>query len=405
MTTTDTEPAATKWRSHLRLQDLATTGTLGLRSRPGRTVLTAIGIAIGIASMVAVLGISSSSKADLLAQIDDLGTNLLQVRAGQSVFGDSAQLPVDSEALLSRVATVTDTAAVTSLDTTVQRNRYDATPNGLSVLAADLNLAGTLDISTSAGRFLDSDNPELPTVVLGAVAARRLAITSLDGGPEVSIAGRQFQVVGIADPLPLNPDIDRSVIIGDTAAQQLLGVDQNPTAIYLRVRPEQLERTRPLLARTANPGSPNEVQVSRPSDALQARAAVDKSLQNLLLALGGVALLVGGVGIANVMVISVLERRGEIGLRRAIGATRNHIRAQFVIEAATLAAMGGVLGAALGAAITWVYAQRQGWTIDIPLEGLAAGVAAALAIGAVAGLYPATKAARLDPAEAVRPHT
>ncbi len=404
MTTTDTQPAATKWRSHLRPQDLATTGTLGLRSRPGRTVLTAIGIAIGIASMVAVLGISSSSKADLLAQIDDLGTNLLQVRAGQSVFGDSAQLPVDSEALLSRVATVTDTAAVTSLDTTVQRNRYDDTPNGLSVLAADHNLAETLDISTSAGRFLDSHSPELPTVVFGAVAAQRLGITSLDGGPEVSIAGRQFQVVGIADPLPLNPDIDRSVIVGDTAAEQLLGVDPNPTAIYLRVRPEQLERTRPLLARTANPGSPNEVEVSRPSDALQARAAVDQNLQNLLLALGGVALLVGGVGIANVMVISVLERRGEIGLRRAIGATRGHIRAQFVIEAATLAAMGGLLGAALGAAITWTYAQRQGWTIDIPLEGLAAGVAAALVIGAVAGLYPAAKAARLDPAEAVRPH-
>lgn len=404
MTTTDTPPAS-MWRSRLRPQDLAATGTLGLRSRPGRTILTAIGIAIGIASMVAVLGISSSSKADLLAQIDDLGTNLLQVRAGQSVFGESAELPVDSEALLARVATVTNTAAVTSLDTTVQRNQYDDTPNGLSVLAADQNLAETLDISTGTGRYLDSNSPELPTVVLGSVAAERLGITRLEGGPEVTIAGRQFQVVGIADPLPLNPDIDRSVIIGDSAAQQLLGVDPNPTAIYLRVRPEQLEQTRPLLARTANPGSPNEVEVSRPSDALEARAAVDENLQNLLLALGGVALLVGGVGIANVMVISVLERRGEIGLRRAIGATRGHIRAQFVIESATLAAMGGVLGAAFGAIITWTYARQQGWTVEIPLEGLGAGVAAALAIGALAGLYPASKAARLDPAEAVRPHS
>jgi len=401
---TTTTVAGTKWRSHLRPQDLVATGTLGLRSRPGRTILTAIGIAIGIASMVAVLGISSSSKADLLAELDDLGTNLLQIRPGQSVFGDNAELPVDAEALLSRVATVTDIAAVTNLDTTVQRNQYDDTPNGLSVLAADQNLADTLEISTSAGRFLDPHDPVLPTVVLGSVAAERLGISHLDSGPEVTIAGRQFQVVGIADPLPLNPDIDRSVIIGDRAAQQLLGVDPNPTSIYLRVLPEQLEQTRPLLARTANPGSPNEVEVSRPSDALEARAAVDKNLQNLLLALGGVALVVGGVGIANVMVISVLERRGEIGVRRAIGATRGHIRAQFVIEAATLAAMGGILGAALGAAITWAYANRQGWTIDIPLEGLAAGVAAALAIGAIAGLYPAAKAARLDPAEAVRPH-
>ncbi|MGZ0193326.1 MAG: ABC transporter permease [Acidimicrobiales bacterium] len=403
MTTQSTTPH-TKWRSRLRPQDLVATGTLGLRSRPGRTILTAIGIAIGIASMVAVLGISSSSKADLLAEIDDLGTNLLQVRPGQSVFGDSAELPVDAEALLSRVATVTEAAAVTDLDTTVQRNPYDDTPNGLAVLAADQNLAETLEVSTSSGRYLVPHNPSLPTVVLGSVAAQRLGITSLDSGPEVTIAGRQFQVIGIAEPLPLNPDIDRSVIIGDTAAQQILGVDPNPTSIYLRVRPEQLEQTRPLLARTANPASPNEVEVSRPSDALEARAAVDKNLQNLLLALGGVALLVGGVGIANVMVISVLERRGEIGVRRAIGATRGHIRAQFVIEAATLATMGGVLGAALGVAITWAYAQRQGWTIDIPIEGLVAGVAAALAIGAAAGLYPAAKAARLDPAEAVRPH-
>ena len=272
MTTQSTTPH-TKWRSRLRPQDLVATGTLGLRSRPGRTILTAIGIAIGIASMVAVLGISSSSKADLLAEIDDLGTNLLQVRPGQSVFGDSAELPVDAEALLSRVATVTEAAAVTDLDTTVQRNPYDDTPNGLAVLAADQNLAETLEVSTSSGRYLVPHNPSLPTVVLGSVAAQRLGITSLDSGPEVTIAGRQFQVIGIAEPLPLNPDIDRSVIIGDTAAQQILGVDPNPTSIYLRVRPEQLEQTRPLLARTANPASPNEVEVSRPSDALEARAA------------------------------------------------------------------------------------------------------------------------------------
>lgn len=402
--TSSTTPE-TKWRSRLRFQDLISTGTLGLRSRLGRTILTAIGIAIGIASMVAVLGISSSSKADLLAEIDDLGTNLLQVRPGQSVFGDSAELPVDAEALLSRVATVTETAGVTDLDTTVQRNRFDDTPNGIAVLAADKNLAEALEVSTSTGRFLDPEDTSLPTVVLGSVAAERLGIDSLERGPEVTIAGRQFQVIGIAEPLPLNPDIDRSVIIGDTAAQQLLGVDPNPTSIYLRVRPEQLEATRPLLARTANPSAPNEVQVSRPSDALEARAAVDQNLQNLLLALGGVALLVGGVGIANVMVISVLERRGEIGVRRAIGATRGHIRAQFVIEAAALSTMGGVLGVALGVAVTWAYAQRQGWTVDVPVQGLAGGVGAALAIGAIAGLYPAAKAARLDPAEAVRPHS
>jgi putative ABC transport system permease protein len=368
-------------------------------------VLTAIGIAIGIASMIAVLGISASSKADLLAEIDALGTNLLQVRSGQGLFGEAPQLPTDARAMLDRVATVTDSAAVITLDTTVQRNPHDDTPNGLAVVAADDDVETTLDITVQQGRFLDSGTSTLPVTVLGTVAAQRLGITTIAGGPVVTIAGEAFQVIGILNPLPLNPDLDRAAIIGDTVAQTLLHVDPNPTAIYLRVRPDRVEETRPILARTANPTAPSDVEVSRPSDALEARAKVDKNLQNLLLALGGVALLVGGVGIANVMVISVMERRGEIGVRRAMGATKGHIRAQFVIEAASLATLGGILGAALGTAITWIYTNQQDWTMDLPLAGLAVGVATALALGAIAGLYPAAKAAKLDPAEAVRPTT
>lgn len=397
------ETAPRKWRSRLRPQDLLSTSTLGLRGRPGRTALTAVGIAIGIASMVAVLGISASSKADLLAEIDALGTNLIQVRPGQSLVGDTPELPLDAKVMLDRVATVTDSAAITKLDTTVQRNSYDDTPNGLAVVAANGDLVSALGVTTRQGRFLDEGTATLPVVVLGAVAAERLGIDRLSGGPAVTIAGERFQVIGILDPLPLNPDLDRAAIVGDSVAHELLGVASNATAIYLRVRPDRVEATRPVLARTANPASPSEVEVSRPSDALEARAKVDESLQNLLLALGGVALLVGGVGIANVMVISVLERRGEIGVRRSMGATRGHIRSQFVVEAAALATFGGILGVALGAAITWMYASRQDWMIDLPISGLAAGVGVALAIGALAGLYPAAKAARLDPAEAVRP--
>jgi len=393
-----------RWRSKLRARDLLTTGTLGLRSRAGRTALTSVGIAIGIASMVSVLGISASSRADLLAEIDSLGTNLLQVRPGQSVFGEAAELPVDAQPMIDRLAATTDSAAITGLNTEVQRNLHDDTPNGLAVVAADSDLASTLNIRAKAGRFLDDGTATLPVAVLGSVAAERLGITSLAGGPTVTIAGQRFQAIGILDPLPLNPDLDRAAIIGDAAAQQFLGVDPNPTAIYVRARPDRVEQARPILAYTANPASPNEVQVSRPSDALVARARVDENMQNLLLALGGVALLVGGVGIANVMVISVLERRGEIGVRRAVGATRGHIRSQFVIEAAALAALGGILGVGLGVGITWAYVQQKGWVLEIPVEGLAAGVGAALAIGAIAGLYPASKAARLDPADAVRPH-
>ncbi len=391
-------------RSRIRFVDRLRTGLSGLGSRPARTLLTALGIAIGIASMVAVVGISSSSKADLLAELDELGTNLLQVRPGQSIFGDAASLPEDAAVMLGAVPTVEETAGVTALNTDVGRSSYDDDPNGLSVAATDGALAPTLDLELEQGRTIDDGNQELPVAVLGSVAAERLGITDLTGGPTVSIGGRTFQVIGILQAHPLHPDLDRTVLIGHQYAEDELGMDPNHTAIYVRVQPGAVEDTRPLLARTANPATPNEVQVSRPSDALEAQAKVDQNLQNLLLALGGVALLVGGVGIANIMVISVMERRSEIGLRRALGARKGHIRSQFVIEASALSALGGALGVAIGTGATVVYARSQDWTVDMPAQALGAGIGAALVIGAIAGLYPASKAAGLDPADAVRPH-
>lgn len=392
-----------RWRSKLRTSDAVITGTHGLRSRKGRTVLTAIGIAIGIASMIGVLGISASSKADLIAEIDSLGTNLLQVEGGTTILGEGAALPEESPPMVRRVGPVTSAAALAALDTDVQRNEFADDRNGIDVFAAETELLETLEGELAHGRFLDDGTAGLPTVVLGSVAAERLGIHDLDGAPTVQIGGRTFAVIGILEPLPLNPDIDRAVLIGNVAAARFLGAEIHPTSILLRALPDQVEGVRGILPRTVNPTDPNEVSVSRPSDALEARAQVDENLQNLLLGLGAVALVVGGVGIANVMIISVLERRGEIGLRRALGATRSHIASQFVLESALLASLGGVIGAALGAAVTYGYATRQGWRIDIPTEALGAGIAAALALGAVAGLYPAIRAARLDPADAVRP--
>ncbi|MCP3934948.1 MAG: ABC transporter permease [Actinomycetia bacterium] len=392
-------------RSKLRAADAIATGTHGLRSRKGRTLLTAIGISIGIASMIAVLGISASSKADLIAQIDRLGTNLLHVQAGNDLFGDAAQLPPESPTMVRRIGPVDQASSVSALDTDVRRNKYVEDNNGLDVFAAETHLYSTLEASLAHGRFLDSQTSTIPTVVLGAVAAQRLGINNLQGAPVVDIGGRNFAVIGILDTLTLNPDIDRAVLIGNDAAETFLGAEIVPTAIYLRANPEHIEAVRDVLPPTVNPADPNEVTVSRPSDALEARAEVDKNLQNLLLGLGAVALIVGGVGIANVMVISVLERRGEIGLRRALGATRTHIATQFILESATLATLGGIIGTILGAAVTYTYATQQNWRIDIPIEALALGITAALALGALAGLYPATRAARLDPAEAVRPTT
>ena len=353
--------------------------------------------------MISVVGISASSKAELIAEIDRLGTNLLTVEAGQDIFGGSAKLPAQSPAMVRRVGPVQRASSVSRLATEVQRNLYTDDNNRLDVVATEPDLLDTLEGVVAHGRFLDQGTSELPFTVLGSVAAQRLAITDLDGGPTVRIAGIRFAVIGILDPLPLNPDIDRSVLVGNEAASDILGADVIPTGIFLRAEPSEVESVREVLARTVNPANPNEVRVSRPSDALEARAQIDENLQNLLLGLGGVALIVGVVGIANVMIISVLERRGEIGLRRALGATRRHIATQFALESATLASLGGLLGAGLGATVTIVYARQQGWLISLPLQWLAAANIAALVMGAIAGLYPAVRAARLDPAETIRP--
>jgi putative ABC transport system permease protein len=392
-------------RSRLRSADLAAVGTVGLRARRLRTLLTALGIAIGIAAMVAVVGISASSRADLLAELDELGTNLLQVRPGNDMFGDASALPVTAPDMIRRIGPVTSAAATRTVDGVTVRRTDLIDPDesgGLAVVATEPNLLDTVGATVAAGTFLNDATATQPTVVLGSEAARRLGITDLAGDPLAYIGGRWFRVIGILDPVPLGPDIDRSALVGYPVAQELFAIDESASTVRVRTEPDQVNAVRSVLGETANPEAPDEVEVTRPSDALAARAQADETLTALLLGLGGVALVVGGVGIANVMVISVLERRGEIGVRRALGATRRHVRVQFLVESVLLAGLGGAMGIALGAATTAVYADLRGWRLAIPVAGLAGGVAASLVVGALAGLYPAARAARLAPAEAVR---
>jgi putative ABC transport system permease protein len=392
-------------RSRLRWGDVLDLGLLGLRVKRMRALLTGLGIAIGIAAMVAVVGISASSKADLLAELDALGTNFLQVQPGQSAFGDAAELPTTAPDMIRRVASVESASATRAVDNaTVRRNSLipASESGGIAVVATEPTLLDTLAGTVARGTFLNEATGAYPSVVLGSVAAERLGIGSLDGGPLVYLGGRWFRVIGILDDMPLAPDIDRSALIGYDVAQRLFGIDDAPSTVRVRTDPDQTDAVWEVLAATANPEAPNEVDVSRPSDALEARAKADETLTALLLGLGAVALLVGGVGIANVMVISVLERRAEIGVRRALGATRRHIRLQFLIESTLLAGLGGAVGVGLGSAITWLYADTRGWRFAVPLTGLLGGVAAALAVGAISGLYPAVRASRLAPAEAVR---
>lgn len=385
------------------MRDNFTLAALGLRSRAGRSTLTALGIAIGIAAIVAVVGISASGRADLLAQLDRLGTNLLRVGPGQGILGGPAELPDDAVAMTTRIAPVQAVSSAALVDATVRRTDLipELETGGLSLMAVEPDLLDVLGAQTMNGRFLDDGLGRLPVAVLGNVAAERLGIADLDNERLVYVDGVWFTVIGVVEDLDLHPDLERSAMIGYPIAEEIFGAVK-PTAIYLRVYPEAADDVTEVLPSTVNPEDPSQVEITRPADALAAREAADAALTQLLIALGSVALLVGGVAIANVMVMSVLERRMEIGVRRALGATRGHIRRQFLFEAIILAGLGGVVGAGLGAAITMGYATFRKLPLAIPLVALAGAVGAALLIGALAGLYPAARAARIPPSQAVR---
>ena len=388
----------------LRSADLARTASVGLRTRPLRAVLSALGIAIGIAAMVAVLGLAASSQAGLISEINRLGTNLLTVSNGQNLLGQPAELPTTAPAMISRIRAVTGVAATGSVSASVYRTPLipAVNTNGLSVDAATTGLLPVVGSSTAQGRFLNAATARLPVAVLGATAARLQGIDRVLPGERIWLGGQWFSVAGIIRPAVLAPEIDSAVLIGFPAAAAYLRFDKHPSTIYVRAQTSQVTAVHALLGATADPQAPYNVQVSRPSDALVAEADARSALNGLFLGLGAVALLVGGVGIANIMIISVLERRSEIGLRRALGATKGQVRAQFFAEALILSLLGGATGITLGALATVIYAATKNWSVVVPPTAVAGGLGAALAVGAIAGLLPAIRAARLSPTEALR---
>ncbi|GGM60293.1 ABC transporter permease [Micromonospora sonchi] len=383
--------------------DIVRVGGVGLRTRPLRAFLSALGIAIGIAAMIAVVGISSSSRAELDRTLAALGTNLLTVSPGRTLFGGDAQLPLEAVAMIKRIGPVTRATATGQLAGNVYRT--DRIPvaetGGIAVRAAQLSLLETVGIEVASGTWLNEATARYPAVVLGATAAERLGLSAAGPDVQVWLGGRWFTVAGILAPAPLAPELDSSALIGWEVAASHLGFDGHPTTVYTRAEANQVEAVRAVLGATANPEAPNEVDVSRPSDALAAAQATDETFTALLLGLGAVALLVGGVGVANTMVISVLERRAEIGLRRSLGATRGQIRTQFLSESLLLSALGGTGGVLLGILVTAGYALSQDWPAVVPAWATLGGVVATLVIGGLAGLYPAIRASRLAPTEAL----
>jgi putative ABC transport system permease protein len=407
-------PAGSLTPPRLRPGDFAQLASIGVRTRRLRSALSALGIAIGVAAIVAVLGLSSSSQAGLLNEINQLGTNLLDVTTGQNFNGQSVPLPLTAPGMIGRIGPVYDVAAIGTL---ANANAY-RTPlvpsvetNSLSVAATNLNLPGAVGTTIAQGRFLNTATATQPVCVLGAAAARRLGIGQLFAGERIWVGGMWFYVAGILKPAKLAPEIDDSVLIGFPAAKTYLGyrsvVDSrpaigNPTEIYVRVDTTRVNAVYNVLATTANPENPSQVDVTQPSSALTAEAETKGAFNGLFLGLGAIALLVGAIGVANIMIISVLERRSEIGLRRALGATKAQIRSQFLSEAIVLALIGGAVGVGAGALATAIYAHTKHWTTVIPALAWGGGVGAAILIGAVAGIVPAIRAARLSPTEALR---
>ena len=398
-----TAPAALARRG-LRFSDLTRLSTVGLRTRKLRAGLSALGIAIGVAAIVAVLGLSASSQAGLLDEINQLGTNLLTVGNGQTLTGAPAELPVTAPAMIGRISGVQQVQATGAIGyANAYRNPYipSVDTNALNVQAASLDLLPAVGTTLASGHYLNAATAREPVAVLGAAAAQRLGIDRVYPGERIWVGGQWFYVSGILRPAVLVSAIDSSVLVGYPAAEKYLGFDGHPSTIYVRAQNDQVTSVDDLLGATANPQNPNQVNVSQPSSALVAQADAKSALNGLFLGLGAVALLVGAVGVANIMIISVLERRSEIGLRRALGATRSHIRTQFLSEAVLLGVLGGAFGVALGAVSTAVYAHTKDWAVVIPIEAWVGGIAASLIIGAVAGLLPALRAARLSPTQAL----
>jgi putative ABC transport system permease protein len=396
-------PAALPAVGRLRPADLARVASVGLRTRKLRAGLSALGISIGVAAIVAVLGLSASSSAGLLAEIARLGTNLLTVANGQNPFGGTAELPKAAPGMIGRIAGVIAVQDTGSVSASVYRSPYipAVNTNALSVQATSLGLPSAVSTSVAQGRYLNAATAQEPVAVLGAAAAQRLGIDRVYAGERIWLGSHWFYVAGILRPAVLAPAVDSSVLVGFPAAEHYLHFDGHPSTIYLRAQTSQVNAVQSLLAATANPENPGQVSVSQPSAALVAQADAQSALNGLFLGLGAVALLVGAVGVANIMVISVLERRSEIGLRRALGATKGHIRVQFLSEAIMLALLGGAAGVAAGAGATAVYAHTKGWAVVVPVLAWGGGILAAFFIGAVAGLLPAIRAARMSPTEAL----
>ncbi len=388
--------------SLLRPADVVRLASRGLRGHPLRFLLSAAGIAIGVAAMVAVAGITQTSRAHLEDQLSQLGTNLLTVRPSDDLNGQPTRLPATAVAMVGNIKPVTESSGVGELEG-VGAYRSPFVPSGQTssvvVAAVDPSLLHTLRARVASGHWFTAAEERYPTVVLGSAAAHRLNIDA--PGTRLWLGDQWAVVTGILKPVELASEIDPMVMLPTAAAHDFFGHDGTTTGIYLRAIESQVLTVSEVLSETASPQQPGQVAVSRPSDALAAKVAADEALNRLLVGLAAIGLLVGGIGVSNTMIIASIERRSEIGMRRALGATRLDVATQFLAESMLIAISGGVLGVLTGYVVTAYYARAQGVGPALPLWVGLLAVLVTASVGSIAGLYPAVRASRESPVAAL----
>jgi putative ABC transport system permease protein len=380
------------------------TATLGPRTRLVRAALSALGIAIGVAALVALQGIPASQQAEIRAEMDRQGANLIVVypgKDGPEFDAPEVPLPLEAPAMVQRIGPVEAVLVRRDLpEVAVYRNNLipEGQSGSLAAAVADGDLPGALNVNLAEGRWFDAASRTMPTVVLGDGAARRLQVGV---GNRLWIDHRWWAVVGVLEKLELASEMDSTAFLAPDYAETLYP-EQPISSMYVSSAHGKAGAVRGVLAATVNPARPDGVSVTGLSDYFEAGQMVDRMFRTLSLGLGALALLIGGIGIANTMVVAVMERRGEVGLRRALGARTGQIALQFVLEAAVIGLAGGALGVALGAYATYLYTAVGHMAFALPWWVVAAGPGISVAVGALAGLYPSLKAARVSPTVALR---